>query len=220
MGIKTLVNGFGMTENSVGTSMTRPGDPPEVVSKTVGKPLWPDYEIKVIDINTGEGLPPGAEGELCTRGPLIMKGYYKMLEETAKLIDQEGWFHTGDIAIIDEGGYIRITGRLKDVFMPGGLNVSPEEVENVLYTHPEIKQIAVVGVPDAVMGEVGAAFVELKEGKTVSDLEIIDFCKGRLANFKVPRHIIFTDDFPMTTSGKVQKFILRDRAIERLGLSC
>lgn len=220
MGIKTLVNGFGMTENSVGTSMTRPGDPPEVVSKTVGKPLWPDYEIKVIDINTGEGLPPGAEGELCTRGPLIMKGYYKMLEETAKLIDQEGWFHTGDIAIIDEGGYIRITGRLKDVFMPGGLNVSPEEVENVLYTHPEIKQIAVVGVPDAVMGEVGAAFVELKEGKTVSDLEIIDFCKGRLANFKVPRHIIFTDDFPMTTSGKVQKFILRDRTIERLGLSC
>ncbi|UCG63605.1 MAG: AMP-binding protein [Deltaproteobacteria bacterium] len=220
MGIKTLVNGFGMTENSVGTSMTRPGDPPEVVSKTVGKPLWPDYEIKVIDINTGENLPQGAEGELCTRGPLIMKGYYKMPEETAKLIDQEGWFHTGDMAIIDEGGYIRITGRLKDVFMPGGLNVSPEEVENVLFTHPRVKQVAVLGVPDEVMGEVGAAFVELKEGKTVSDLEIIDFCKGRLANFKVPRHIIFTDDFPMTTSGKIQKFILRDRAIERLGLSC
>ena len=219
MGIKTLVNGFGMTENSVGTSMTRPGDPPEILSKTVGKPLWSDYEVKVTHIKTKEDLPPGVEGELCTRGPLIMKGYYKMPEETAKLIDQEGWFHTGDMAIVDENGYIRITGRLKDVFMPGGLNVSPEEVENVLFTHPRVKQVAVLGVPDEVMGEVGAAFVELKEGETVSDLEIIDFCKGRLANFKVPKYIIFTDDFPMTSSGKVQKFILRDRAIEKLDLS-
>ena len=219
MGIKTLVNGFGMTENSVGTSMTRPGDPPEVLSKTVGRPLWPDYEVKVVDIKTGEDLPPGREGELCTRGPLIMKGYYKMPEETATLIDQDGWFHTGDMAIIDEADYLSITGRLKDVFMPGGLNVSPEEVENVLYTHPKIKQVTVLGVPDEVMGEVGAAFVEPKKGEAVKEQEIIDFCKPRLANFKIPRYVILTNDFPMTTSGKVQRFILRERAIEELGLS-
>lgn len=219
MGIKTLVNGFGMTENSVGTSMTRPGDPPEVLSKTVGRPLWSDYEVKVVDIKTGEDLPVGEEGELRTRGPLIMKGYYKMPEETGRLIDREGWFHTGDMTIIDESGYIRITGRLKDVYMPGGLNVSPEEVENVLYAHPKVKQVAVLGVPDNVMGEVGAAFVELKEGQTISDQEIIDFCKERLANFKIPKYVIFTNDFPMTTSGKVQRFILRDRAINELSLS-
>jgi len=219
MGVKILVNGYGMTENSVGTSMTRPGDPPEILSSTVGKPMWPEYKVKVVDIKTGEDLPPGGEGELCTKGPLIMKGYYKMPEETAELIDQDGWFHTGDMAVIDEAGYIKITGRLKDVFMPGGLNVSPEEVENVLYTHPKIKQVSVLGVPDEVMGEVGAAFVELKEGEKAKDQEIIDFCKARLANFKIPKYVIFTNEFPLTTSGKVQRFILREQAIEELELS-
>lgn len=219
MGINTLVNGFGMTENSVGTSMTRPGDPPETLSRTVGKPLWPDYEVRVVDIQTGAELSAGQEGELCTRGPLIMKGYYKMEKETAELIDNEGWFHTGDMAVIDEAGYIQITGRLKDVFMPGGLNVSPEEVENVLYEHPKIKQVSVLGVPDDVMGEVGAAFVELKVGERATAQEIIDFCKGRLANFKIPRYIFFTRDFPVTSSGKVQRFVLRERAVRELGLS-
>ncbi len=218
MGIKTLVNGYGMTENSVGTSMTRPGDPPEVLSETVGRPMWPDYEVKVVNIKTGQHLPPGQQGELCTKGPLIMKGYYKMPEETARLIDEQGWFHTGDLAIIDERGYIRITGRLKDVFMPGGLNVSPEEVEDVLHTHPKIKQVTVLGVPDDELGEVGAAFVELKAGEGATSREIIDFCKGRLANFKIPKYVLFTKDFPMTTSGKVQRFILRERAIKELDL--
>ena len=219
MGIKTLVNGFGMTENSVGTSMTRPGDPPEVLSRTVGKPLWPDYGVKVVDIHTGADLPAGQEGEFCTRGPLIMKGYYKMEKETAELMDEDGWFHTGDLAMIDGVGYIQITGRLKDVFMPGGLNVSPEEVENVFYEHPKIKQVSVLGVPDDVMGEVGAAFVELKAGESAEDEELIGFCKGRLANFKIPRYIFFTRDFPMTSSGKVQRYILRERAVKELGLS-
>jgi fatty-acyl-CoA synthase len=218
MGIQTLVNGFGMTENSVGTSMTRPGDPPEVLSRTVGKPLWPDYEVKVVDIQSGADLPAGQEGEFCTRGPLIMKGYYKMERETSELIDEDGWFHTGDMAVIDDAGYIQITGRLKDVFMPGGLNVSPEEVENVLYGHSKIKQVSVLGVPDEVMGEVGAAFVELKDGTDAGEEEIIGFCKGRLANFKIPRYILFTNDFPMTSSGKVQRFILRERAVRQLGL--
>ena len=148
-----------------------------------------------------------------------MKGYYKMPEATSKLVDHEGWFHTGDMAIIDENGYIRITGRLSDVFMPGGLNVSPEDVENILYTHPKIKQVTVLGVPDEVLGEVGAAFVEVKEEETLSDREIIDFCKGRLANYKVPKYILFTSDFPLTTSGKVQRFVLKDRAVKELDLS-
>jgi fatty-acyl-CoA synthase len=217
MGIKTLIHGYGMTENSVGTTMTRPGDSPEIISTTVGKP-FPGVQVKVVDPNTGEDLQSGKEGELCTKGRLIMKGYYKMPEESAKLIDRNGWFHTGDLAVIDEEGYIRITGRLKDVFMPGGLNVSPEEVENVLYSHPKIKQVSVVGVPDPVMGEVGMAFVELKEGEKASEQEIIEFCKGKMANFKVPKYVRFTNEFPMTSTGKVQRFKLRERAIQEMGL--
>ena len=216
MGIATLVNGYGMTENSVGTSMTRAGDLAEVISSTVGKPMCPDYEVKVVDIKTGKDLASGQEGELCTKGPLIMKGYYKMPEETAELIDQDGWFHTGDMAIIDESGYIRITGRLKDIFMPGGLNVSPEEVEEVILTHPKVKQASVFGVPDEELGEVGAAFVELKGGQVATGQELIDFFKGRIANFKIPKYVLFTTDFPMTTSGKIQRFILKDRAMMEL----
>ncbi|MBW2122182.1 MAG: AMP-binding protein, partial [Deltaproteobacteria bacterium] len=139
-------------------------------------------------------------------------------EETAKLIDSQGWFHTGDLAVIDEQGYIRITGRLRDVFMPGGLNVSPEEVEDVLYTHPKVKQVVVLGVPDDDLGEAGVAFVQLKAGHVTTDREIIDFCRGRLADFKMPKYVLFTRDFPMTSSGKVRRFILRDRAIRELGL--
>jgi len=217
MGIKILIHGYGMTENSVGTSMTRPGDSPETIANTVGKP-FPGAHVKVVDPDTGEDLPIGKPGELCTKGRFIMKGYYKMPEESAKLVDKAGWFHTGDLAAIDKDGYIRITGRLKDVFMPGGLNVSPEEVENVLYTHPKIKQISITGVPDAVMGEVGIAFVELKEGEEIGEQEIIGFCKGKMANYKVPRYVRFVNEFPMTAAGKVQRFKLREQAIRELGL--
>ena len=217
MGIKILIHGYGMTENSVGTSMTRPGDSPEIVSTTVGKP-FPGAQVKVIDPNTGRDLPLGKEGELCTKGRLIMKGYYKMPEESAKLIDQNGWFHTGDLVVINENGYIKITGRLKDVFMPGGLNVSPEEVENIIYTHPKIKQVTVVGVPDSVMGEVGMAFVELKECEKETEEGIIQFCKGRMANFKVPKYVRFVTEFPMTSTGKVQRFRLKEQAIREMDL--
>jgi len=217
MGIKVLIHGYGMTENSVGTSMTRPGDTPEVISTTVGKP-FPGAQVKVVDPNTGKDVPTGKEGELCTKGRLIMKGYYKMPEESAKLIDQDGWFHTGDLAVIDDDGYIKITGRLKDIFMPGGLNVSPEEVENILYTNPKIKQATVVGVPDPVMGEVGMAFVELKEGEKETEEGIIQFCKGKMANFKVPKYVRFIIEFPMTSTGKVQRFKLRAQADQEMGL--
>ena len=215
-GIQTLIHGYGMTENSVGTSMTRPGDPPEIISTTVGKP-FPGAQVKVVDPNTGEDLPPGKDGELCTKGRLIMKGYYKMPEESAKLMDRKGWFHTGDLGVINQDGYIRITGRLSDVFMPGGLNVSPEEVENVLFTHPKIRQVAVVGVPDPVMGEVGMAFVELKEGETAEETEILEFCKDKLANYKIPKYARFVHEFPMTPTGKVQRFMLRKRVRQEKG---
>ncbi len=217
MGIQTLIHGYGMTENSVGTSMTTPGDSPQIISTTVGKP-FPGVQVKVVDTQTGEDLPSGQEGELCTKGRLIMKGYYKMPEELTKLIDKNDWFHTGDLALIDKNGYIRITGRLKDVFMPGGLNVSPEEVENILYTHPKIKQVSVIGVPDPVMGEVGMAFLELKEGEKATEEEIIGFCRGKMANFKVPRYVRFTNEFPMTSTGKVQRFKLKERAKQEMAL--
>jgi fatty-acyl-CoA synthase len=217
MGIKILIHGYGMTENSVGTSMTRPGDSPETISTTVGKP-FPGAEVKVLDTDTGKDVSTGQQGELCTKGRLIMKGYYKMPELSAQLVDEAGWFHTGDLAIIDDNGYIKITGRLKDVFMPGGLNVSPEEVENILYTHPKIKQVSITGVPDSVMGEVGMAFVELKEGQEADEREIIEFCKEKMANYKVPRYVRFVTDFPMTSTGKVQRFKLREQAIRELGL--
>ncbi|MBI5443592.1 MAG: AMP-binding protein [Deltaproteobacteria bacterium] len=218
LGIRTLVNGYGMTENSVGTTMTRPGDPPEILATTVGKVLWPEYELRVVDPATGQALPPGQAGELCTRGPLIMKGSYKMPEATAAALDAEGWFHTGDLATLDEQGYVRISGRLKDIFMPGGLNVSPEEVENVLYAQPAVKEAAVVGVPDPVLGEVGAAFVELKEGETATEAELVAACRERLASYKVPKYVIFSRDFPTTSSGKHKKYLLKEEAIRRLGL--
>lgn len=218
MGIQVLIHGYGMTENSVGTSMTRPGDSPEIISTTVGKP-FPGAQVKIVDIHTGVDLPSGEEGELCTKGRLIMKGYYKMPVESAQLIDSEGWFHTGDLALVDKNGNIKITGRLKDVFMPGGLNVSPEEVENVLFANPKIKQVSVVGVPDPVMGEVGMAFVELKETEKATEKEIIEFCKDKMANYKVPRYVRFVHEFPMTSTGKIQRFILRRQAIAGMNLS-
>lgn len=217
MGVKNLHNGYGMTENSVGTAITRIGDPPEIIATTVGLP-YPGAEVRVVNIETGGDLPPNREGELCTRGTLVMKGYYKMPEESAKVIDRDGWFHTGDLAVIDGRGYIRITGRLKDVIMPGGMNYSPVEVEELLYTHPKIQQVSIVGIPDEVMGEVSIAFVQLKAGETAIQQEIIDFCKGKIANFKVPKYVKFVNEYPMTALGKIQKFILREQAIKELGL--
>jgi fatty-acyl-CoA synthase len=169
-------------------------------------------------VNTNETLPAGDEGELCTRGDLVMKGYYKMPELTSQLVDSEDWFHTGDLATIDDRGYIRITGRLKDVIMPGGMNFAPTEVEDFLHGHPKVEQVSVVGVPDAVMGEIGMAFIKLKVGEQATQEEFIVFCKGRIANFKVPKYVKFVQDFPMTALGKIQKFVLRDQAINELNL--
>jgi fatty-acyl-CoA synthase len=208
MGIRGLVSAYGMTENSGATTVTQVGDPPDVIAATVGKPL-PDVEIKIVDPQTGKDLGREKQGEVCTRGWLVTTGYYKMPEETAKVLSEDGWFHTGDLGTISEEGNLKITGRLKDMFITGGINVYPTEVENFLFRHPKVKQVSVVGVSDQKMGEVGAAFIILKKGERSSPEEIIDFCKGKIANYKVPKYVKIVEEFPLNAVGKVQKFKLK-----------
>lgn len=217
MGVSGLLAAYGMTENSGATTATRVGDPPEVIATTVGKPL-PDVEIKIVDPETGKALEREQKGELCTRGYLVMKGYYKMPEETAGVIDEDGWFHTEDLGIITKEGNLKITGRLKDMFISGGTNVYPAEVENYLFKHPKIKQVSVVGVSDSKMGEVGMAFIILEQEKKSSSEEIIEFCKGKIANYKVPRYVEFVEEFPLTAMGKVQKFKLKETGEMKLSM--
>ena len=215
MGIKTICNGYGMTENSGATTMTCGADSAEVMAKTTGKPL-PGVKIKIVDLKTKRDLPKNQMGELCTRGWIVMKGYYKMEDETAKCFDENGWFHTTDLGYIDDQDNFVITGRIKDMFISGGTNVYPAEVENFLYTFPKIHQVAVIGVPDERMGERGIAFVILKEGQTSSEREILDFCKDKIANYKIPKYVKFVNEIPMAGVGKVQKFKLQESALEEL----
>jgi fatty-acyl-CoA synthase len=173
-----------------------------------------DFEVKVVDVETGAELDAGVEGEVCVRGHLVMQGYYRNPEATAEVIDPEGWFHTGDLGVLDEDGYLAITGRKSDMFIVGGSNAYPAEIEIALSELDGIKQAYVVGVPDERLGEVGFAFVELCEGAQASEDEIIAFCRGRLADFKVPRFVKFVDEWPMTATGKIQRFRLGELAGE------
>ena len=184
---------------------------------TVGRAL-PEVEVKIVDIETGEALAPGRQGELCTRGYLVMKGYYKMPEETARVIDTDGWLHTGDLAVMDENGYCKITGRIKNMIIRGGENIYPREIEEFLYTYPKVADVQVYGVPDAKYGEQVMAAIKLKENTSATVEDIVNFCRGSIANYKVPRYVKFVDDFPMTASGKIQKFKLREMAIKELNL--
>lgn len=218
MGIKDLISAYGLTENTGVSTMSQPGDPPEVVAHTAGRLIFPDCELKVLNPDTGEEVPRGTQGEICSRGFYVLKEYYKMPEETAAAIDGKGWFHTGDLGIMDEKDYIKITGRLKDMFITGGVNAYPAEIENYLLTHPKISIVSVVGVPDRRMGEVAMAFVKLKPGETATQDEIIRFARERMANYKAPKYVKFVDDYPMTATGKVQKFVLREMAVKQLGL--
>jgi fatty-acyl-CoA synthase len=208
---------YGQTESSPVITQTRTDDPIELRVATVGRAL-PDVEVKVVDIETGATLPPGKQGELCTRGYHVMKGYYKMAEETAKAIDPEGWLHTGDLAVMDEHCYCKITGRIKNMIIRGGENVYPREIEEFLYTHPKISDVQVYGVPDRKYGEQVMAAVILKKGVTMTEDEVHDYCKGKIANFKIPKYVKFVDSYPMTASGKIQKFKLREMAIKELQL--
>ncbi|UCC60324.1 MAG: AMP-binding protein [Dehalococcoidia bacterium] len=218
MGIKDLISGYGMTENTGISTNTRRGDPPELVANTCGKLIFEDCELKIFDPDTGEEVPRGTQGEIRTRGWFVMKEYYKQPEETAEAFDSNGWFHTGDLATMDENGYLKITGRLKDMFITGGVNAYPAEIESFLMTHPKIALVTVAGVPDRRMGEVAMAFVKLKEGESATAEEIIEFAREKMANYKAPKYVKFVDDFPMTATGKIQKFILKDAAVAELGV--
>jgi fatty-acyl-CoA synthase len=215
MRVDVLCNGYGMTENSGCTTMTKRGDPPEVLAETTGQP-FPGVSICIKDPNTKANLGARQVGELCTKGWIVMKGYYKMESETAESFDGDGWFHTGDLGMLDEQGNFIITGRLKEMFISGGFNVYPAEVENFLYSMPGIEQVAIVGVPDQRMGEVGMAFIMANPSYSLSEEQIISYCKDRIARYKVPRYVVFIDQMPVAGVGKVQKFLLREEGLSEL----
>ncbi len=218
MGIRDITIAYGQTEASPVITQTVPEDSLERKVSTVGR-LHAEVEAKIIDPATGDILPPGVQGELCTRGYLVMKGYYNMPEETGKAIDHEGWLHTGDLATVDEEGYYRITGRLKDMIIRGGENIYPREVEEFLYTHPKVLDVQIVDVPDAKYGEQVLACIRVKPNETLSEDEVRDYCEGKIAHYKIPRYIQFVEEYPMTASGKIQKFKLREQALQLFGQS-
>jgi fatty-acyl-CoA synthase len=174
-------------------------------------------EVKVVDAE-GRVVPPGTAGELCTRGYCVMQGYWDDPARTAEAIDRAGWMHTGDLAVLDEQGYCNIVGRIKDLVIRGGENIYPREVEEFLFRHPKIAEVQVVGVPDPRMGEELCAWVRLKPGETAEEEEIRAFCRGQIAHYKIPRYVRFVDAFPMTVTGKVQKFMMREAMVKELGL--
>ncbi len=217
MGAREMTIAYGLTEASPVITQTRVDDSLERRVATVGRPL-PHVEVKIAEPGTGKPLPPGRPGELCTRGFLVMKGYYKDPERTAQVIDAEGWLHTGDLAAMDEAGYCRITGRSKDVIIRGGENVYPREIEEHLFKHPKVLDAQVFGIPSERLGEEVAAWIKLKEGERATEEEIHAFCLQGLARYKVPKVIRFVDSFPMTVTGKVQKFMMREAMVKELGL--
>jgi fatty-acyl-CoA synthase len=213
LGLEGLLPVYGMTETTSITTIPRLSDPREVILSGKGFPVS-DFEIKVVDTETGAELPAGREGEVCTRGHLVMKGYYRNEQATAAVIDSDGWFHTGDLGVLDDDGYLAITGRKSDMFIVGGSNAYPAEIEIALMEHPAIKQAYVVGVPHARLGEVGFAFIERRPGHEVTEQDLLDFCRHRLADYKVPRFVKPVDGWPMTATGKIERFRLSEIARE------
>jgi fatty-acyl-CoA synthase len=218
MGASEITIAYGQTESSPVITQTRTEDPVELRVSTVGRKL-PDVEVKIVNVETGEEAEPGEQGELCTRGYLVMKGYYKMPEETEEVIDEDGWLHTGDLAIMDENGYVKITGRATDMIIRGGENVYPREIEEFLYTHPEISDVQVYGVPDEKYGEQIAAAIIPKPASSLTDEDVKEFCRESIAHHKVPEYVDFVEEYPMTASGKIQKYKLREAAVERYNLA-
>lgn len=208
---------YGMTETSPVSAQTRSDDDVERRASTVGR-VHPHVEVKVVDPATGLIAPRGEPGELCTRGYSVMLGYWNEPAKTTEVIDTARWMHTGDLATMDAEGYLNIVGRIKDMVIRGGENVYPREIEEFLYGHPSIQDVQVIGVPDAKYGEELCAWVRLREGETAAEEDIREFCRGKLAHFKIPRYVRFVDEFPMTVTGKVQKYRMREQSIEELGL--
>ncbi|ACN14112.1 AcsL2 [Desulforapulum autotrophicum HRM2] len=215
MGAKEMTIVYGQTEASPGITQTRDHDSLEIKTSTVGCAL-PNVEVKIVDPVTGDEMPRGKQGELCSRGYHVMKGYYKMEEATKNTIDKDGWLHTGDLAEMDENGYCKITGRIKDMIIRGGENIYPREIEEFLYTHPKVKDVQVVGIPSEKYGEEVAAFIQVRPGDKSTAEEIKEFCKDQISYHKIPKHIFFVDEYPTTASGKIQKYKLRDSATKEL----
>jgi fatty-acyl-CoA synthase len=208
---------YGMTETSPVSFQTRPDDPLELRVGTVGR-VHPHVQVKIIDAD-GRVTPRGAAGELLTRGYSVMRGYWDDPERTRDAIDAGGWMHTGDLAVIDEQGYCNIVGRVKDMIIRGGENVYPREIEDFLYGHPAVLDVAVVGVPDAKYGEAVCACIQLRGGVMATEEDIVEFCRGQIAHYKVPRYVRFVESFPLTISGKVQKYLIREQLRAELGLA-
>jgi fatty-acyl-CoA synthase len=206
-----ILIGYGQTEASPLTHLTEPQDSLERRTETVGRNL-PHQEVKIVDPENGRTVALGDTGEICFRGYHVMHSYYGDPEATASAVDARGWLHSGDLGVMDREGYVRITGRLKDMIIRGGENIYPAEIERVISSHPKVAQVGVIGVPDDFYGEAVMAWIQLHAGENVSAEEIRAFCKDRLAHFKVPAHIRFVVEFPMTVTGKLQKFRMREMA--------
>lgn len=215
MNMAEITSVYGLTEGSPGFTQTSVDDPLIKRVETVGKPL-PDCEVKIVDPETGETLGPNQTGEICCKGYNVMKGYYKMPEKTREVIDEDGWLHSGDLATLDEDGYYSIVGRIKDMIIRGGENIYPREIEEFLYTMPGVLDVQVVGIPDEKYGEIVGAFIILEEGAELTEEDVRDHAVTKIARFKVPKHVFFVDEFPLTASGKIQKFILREQAEQLL----
>jgi fatty-acyl-CoA synthase len=208
---------YGMTETSPVSTQTGTDDDVERKVSTVGQ-VHPHIEVKITDPDTGETVERGERGELCTRGYSVMLGYWNDADRTAEAIDTDAWMHTGDLATMDADGYVNIVGRIKDMIIRGGENVYPREIEEYLYTHPDIVDAQVIGIPDEKYGEQVMAWVQVKPGRTLTEEDVKEFCRSHIAHFKVPAHVAFVDEYPMTVTGKIQKFKLREMAIKDLGL--
>ena len=217
MHCREMTIAYGQTESSPVITMSSADDPLEVRVATVGAAMA-ETEVKIVDPESGQAVDRGTQGELCTRGYLVMAGYDDEPEATASAIDTDSWLHTGDLAVMREDGNCKITGRAKDMIIRGGENVYPREIEEFLYTHPKVADVQVVGLPDFRLGETVAAWVRLKAGESATEEDLREFCRGRIAHFKIPQHIRLVEAFPMTVTGKIQKFKIRQEEIRLLGL--
>jgi len=215
MNMKDIIIVYGLTESSPGMTATRTHNSADVRANTVGFEL-PNVEVKIVNPDTGEDCPVGEQGEICCRGYNLMKGYYKNPEATAKAIDTDGWLHSGDLAVKTEDGFYRITGRIKDMIIRGGENIYPREIENFIYNMPQVEAIEVAGVPSKKYGEQVGAFIKLKAGNNLTEEEVQEFCRGKIARYKIPKYIFFVNEFPMTASGKIQKYKLRALSLDLL----
>ena len=217
MNLREVTIAYGMTETSPVSTQSSVDDPLERRVSTVGR-VQPHIEVKIVDAQ-GRVVPRGQTGEFCTRGYSVMRGYWGDEDKTREAIDAGGWMHTGDLATMDEEGYVNIVGRLKDMVIRGGENVYPREIEEFLYRHPKVQDVQVIGVPDPKYGEEVCAWIRLRDGEQATAEEIREFCRGQIAHYKIPRHVKFVDAFPMTITGKIQKFLMRQQMVQELGVT-